>query len=162
MRTRLAIALALLLLASAAAADSAASLDARLKQQKDLFAEYWETTLKLNPTLATSVGDYRYNDKLGDYSLASIRRRHEINGAFLKRMKAISLEGFEEEERTSHELFIRNLGENDVDYELKNFEMPLSAQGGPHTQLADLPLSMPFDSVKHYDDYVARLHQIPA
>ncbi|HEY6139158.1 MAG TPA: DUF885 family protein [Thermoanaerobaculia bacterium] len=162
MRTRLAFALALLLLASAAfAADSAASLDARRKQQNDIFAEYWETTLKLNPTLATSVGDDRYNDKLGDYSIAAIRRRHEINDAFLERMKAISPEGFEEEERTSHDLFIRNLTENDVDYELKTYEMPLGAQGGPHTQLADLPLSMPFDSVKHYDDYVARLHQIP-
>jgi len=27
--------------------------------------------------------------------------------------------------------------------------------------LADLPLSVPLDSVKHYEDYIARLHQIP-
>ncbi len=159
MRTPLAIALALLFALSAAAADSA---DARLKQQKAIFAEFWESTLKLNPTLATSVGDDRYNDKLGDYSLAGIRRRHEINDAFLKRIKAVSTEGFGEEDRTSHELFIRNLEENDVDYGLKNYEMPIGALGGPQTQLADLPLSMPFDSVKHYDDYIARLHQIPA
>jgi len=42
--------------------------------------------------------------------------------------------------------------------------MPLSASGGGggiHANLADLPLSMPFDSVKHYEDYIARLHQIP-
>jgi uncharacterized protein (DUF885 family) len=42
--------------------------------------------------------------------------------------------------------------------------MPLSSSGGGggiHASLADLPLSMPLDSVKHYDDYVARLHQIP-
>src|SRR5258705_2412873 len=32
---------------------------------------------------------------------------------------------------------------------------------GVHTGLADLPLAMPFDSVKHYEDYIARLHQIP-
>jgi uncharacterized protein (DUF885 family) len=32
---------------------------------------------------------------------------------------------------------------------------------GPHLRLADLPLSMPFDSVKHYEDYVSRLRQIP-
>src|ERR1043165_1241459 len=162
MRTRLATALALLLLAaSASAADSAASLDARLQRQKAIFAEYWETTLKLNPTLATAVGDDRYNDKLGDYSLAAIRRRHEINDDFLKRVKAISTDGFEEEDRTSHDLFLRNLTENDVDYELKNYKRSLPAQGGPHPQLAALPLSMPFDSVKHYDDYVARLRQIP-
>jgi uncharacterized protein (DUF885 family) len=32
---------------------------------------------------------------------------------------------------------------------------------GPHTGLADLPLAVPLDTVKHYEDYVARLHQIP-
>jgi uncharacterized protein (DUF885 family) len=32
---------------------------------------------------------------------------------------------------------------------------------GPQTRLADLPLSVPLDSVKHYEDYLARLHQIP-
>jgi uncharacterized protein (DUF885 family) len=39
--------------------------------------------------------------------------------------------------------------------------MPVDQMNGIHTSLADLPLSMPFDSVKHYEDYIARLHQIP-
>ena len=29
------------------------------------------------------------------------------------------------------------------------------------SHLADLPLAVPLDSVKHYEDYIARLHQIP-
>ena len=32
---------------------------------------------------------------------------------------------------------------------------------GIHTGLADLPLSVPLDSVKHYEDYISRRHQIP-
>ena len=39
--------------------------------------------------------------------------------------------------------------------------MPVDQMNGIHTGLADLPLGMPFDSVKHYEDYIARLHQIP-
>jgi uncharacterized protein (DUF885 family) len=39
--------------------------------------------------------------------------------------------------------------------------MPINQQNGIHTSLADLPLSVPLDSVKHYEDYIARLHQIP-
>jgi uncharacterized protein (DUF885 family) len=39
--------------------------------------------------------------------------------------------------------------------------MPVDQMNGVHTGLADLPLAMPFDSVKHYEDYIARLHQIP-
>ena len=48
-----------------------------------------------------------------------------------------------------------------ADFDLKEYEMPINQQNGIHTSLADLPLSMPFDSVKHYEDYIARLHQIP-
>jgi uncharacterized protein (DUF885 family) len=147
---------------SAVAQDKPAdSAEARLAAQNALFAEYWETTLKLNPTQATAVGDYRYNDKLGDLSLAGVAHRHEVNAAFLARIKGISTEGFGEEDRTSHDLFLRNQQESMDDYDLKDYEMPVNAQGGVHTGLADLPLSMPLDSVKHYEDYIARLHQIP-
>src|ERR1043166_5114170 len=160
MRIRPLLSATLILIASTAfAAES--SVAERLAKQNALFAESWETNLKLNPTLATNVGDYRYNDKLGDYSLAAIQKRHEISADFLKRIKAISPEGFSEEDRTSHDLFLKNLQEGEDDWDLKDYEMPVTAQGGLHTALADLPNSVPFDSVKHYDDYIARLHQIP-
>lgn len=137
------------------------SVESRLAAQNALFDESWQTDLKLSPTRATAVGDYRYNDKLGDNSLAAIAHRHEINAGFLARIKAISPAGFGEEDRTSHDLFLRNLQEGMDDYDLKDYEMPVNAQGGIHTGLADLPNAVPLDSVKHYEDYIARLHQIP-
>jgi uncharacterized protein (DUF885 family) len=39
--------------------------------------------------------------------------------------------------------------------------MPISQMQGIHNSLADLPNSVPLDTVKHYEDYIARLHQIP-
>ncbi len=137
------------------------SVESRLAAQNALFEESWQTDLKLAPTRATAVGDYRYNDKLGDNSLAAIAHRHEISAGFLARIKAIPPEGFSEEDRTSHDLFLRNLQEGMDDYDLKDYEMPVNAQGGIHTNLADLPNAVPLDSVKHYEDYIARLHQIP-
>ncbi len=148
-------------LLSAVAVAQPSPVASRLAAQNALFQESWETSLKLNPTQATAVGDYRYNDQLADYSLAAVTRRHDINAAYLKRIQAIEPSGFTEEDRTSHDLFLRNLQEGMDDYDLKNYEMPISMLGGPHTSLADLPLSMPFDSVKHYEDYIARLHKIP-
>src|SRR5437763_15011707 len=108
MRTRfLPISLALLLLTTAAIA--APSVEERLAKQNALFAESWETNLKLNPMQATAVGDYRYNDKLRDFSLAAVKKRHDMNEDFLKRLEAISPEGFSEEDRTSHDPFRNNL-----------------------------------------------------
>jgi len=137
------------------------SPERRLAAQNTLFEDFWQMTLKLNPTQATAVGDYRYNDKLGDNSLAAAVRRNEINALFLAKIKGISTDGFSEEDRTSHDLFLRNMQENADDFDLKNYEMPVTAQGGVHTGLADLPNAVPLDSVKHYEDYIARLHQIP-
>lgn len=152
-----------LLLSHAAVAQTSAqtSVADRLAAQNALFQESWETSLKLSPTQATAVGDYRYNDQLSDYSMAAVTRRHDISAGYLKRIQAIDPSGFTEEDRTSHDLFLRNLQEGQDDYDLKTYEMPVSMLGGPHTSLADLPLAMPFDSVKHYEDYIARLRKIP-
>jgi uncharacterized protein (DUF885 family) len=151
----------LLFAASLSSAQTAKPVEARLAAQNALFAETWETNLRLSPTLATSVGDYRYNDKLGDDSLAAIAHRHTLDVINLSKIKQIDAAGFPEQDLISHDLFQRQLEQRVEDYDLKEYEMPLSGMGGIHTSLADLPLAMPFDSVKHYEDYIARLHQIP-
>jgi uncharacterized protein (DUF885 family) len=133
----------------------------RLAEQNALFDEQYESELRNSPERATAYGDYRYNDQLDDYSLEFIRRRHDINESFLKRIQAISTEGFPDQDQLSHDLLIRLLQQRLTDYDLKEYEMPINTQGGIHTNLADLPLSVPLDSVKHYEDYISRLRQIP-
>jgi len=145
-------------------AQAPASVASRIAAQNTLFDDAWQAGLKMNPLQATAVGDYRYNDQLGDYSLAAPAARHQRDIADLARIKAIDSSGFPEQDLISHDLFRRQLEQRVEDYDLKEFEMPLSASGGGggiHVSVADLPLSMPFDSVKHYEDYIARLHQIP-
>ena len=147
-----------------AVAQAPASVTSRLATQNALFDDSWQASLKMSPILATAVGDYRFNDLLGDYSLAASAARHQRELADLASIKAIDPTGFPEQDLISHDLFLRQLQERVEDYDLNEYEMPLSANGGGggiHANLADLPLSMPFDSVKHYDDYIARLRQIP-
>lgn len=150
----------LLLAPLAIAAVGQMSVADRVTAQNKLFDEYYETSLRESPERATSVGDYRYNDKLSDDSLAGIARRHATQVAFAARLRAIPIDGMTEQDALSHRLLQRSFERGDEDYALKNYEMAVNQQNGIHTSLADLPLSMPFDSVKHYEDYVARLHAI--
>ena len=147
-------------LASSAFAETAPVAD-RVAAQNKLFDEFYENGLKNSPERATAVGDYRYNSQLGQYSLADIARMHAEADEFLKRLQAIPTDGMGDKDLLSHRLLERQLQREDVNYELKNFEMPINQQNGVHTRLADLPLSVPLDSVEHYDDYIKRLHQIP-
>jgi uncharacterized protein (DUF885 family) len=133
----------------------------RVAAQNALLEEQYESDLHNFPERATAYGDYRYNDKLAERSLDAIARYHKIDVEFLTRLEAVPTTGFSDQDRLSHDLLIRVLQQRIADYNLKEYEMPINQQNGIHTSLADLPLSVPFDSVKHYEDYVARLHQIP-
>jgi uncharacterized protein (DUF885 family) len=133
----------------------------RVAKQNALFEEYYQAGLKNFPERATAYGDYRYNSQLGQYSLAEIARQHAEADGFLTRLKAIPTDGMSDTDLLSHQILEKQLERYDVNYALKNYEMPVNQQNGVHTQLADLPNAMPFDSVPHYEDYISRLHQIP-
>ena len=133
----------------------------RLAAQNALFEEQYESELREFPERATSFGDYRYNDKLAEYSLDAINRRHKKDVEFVQKLKAIPTTGFSEQDQLSHDLLIRILQQRIDDFDLKEYEMPINQQSGIHTSLADLPLAVPLDSVKHYEDYISRLHQVP-
>src|SRR2546427_4344950 len=49
----------------------------RLAVENALFEEQYESDLRNFPERATAFGDYRYNDKLADYSLDAITKRHK-------------------------------------------------------------------------------------
>jgi uncharacterized protein (DUF885 family) len=133
----------------------------RVAAQNTLFEEQYQSDLRSFPERATAFGDYRYNDELADHSLEGIVRRHKTDVAFLARLEAIPSAGFSDQDQLSHDLLVRVLKQRIADFDLKEYEMPINQQNGIHTSLADLPLSVPLDSVKHYEDYIARLHQIP-
>ena len=149
------------LFANSSFAQTPKPLADRLAAQSVLFDQQYESDLRNFPERATAYGDYRYNDQLADYPLAAIDRREKTNEDFLARLEAIATTGFSGQDQLSHDLLVRVLQQRIADYKLKEYEMPVNQQNGVHTSLADLPLSVPFDSVKHYEDYISRLHQVP-
>ena len=146
---------------STSARDKKELVAERVAAQNALFDEQYESDLREFPERATDFGDYRYNDKLADDSLAAIMRREKLNENFLRRLQAISTAGFSEQDQLSHDILVRGLEQWVADFQLKEYEMPINQFSGIHTELADLPNSVPLDSVTHYEDYITRLHQIP-
>jgi uncharacterized protein (DUF885 family) len=133
----------------------------RIAAQNAIFEEQYESDLRNFPERATAFGDYRYNDKLAEYSLPAIFQREKTNESFLSQLDAIPTAGFSDQDQLSHDLLVRVLQQRIADFKLKEYEMPVNQQNGIHTSLADLPLAVPFDTVKQYEDYISRLHQIP-
>src|SRR5271170_469946 len=156
-----AVAVVVAIAASLHAQKPAESVASRVAAQNAIFEEQYESDLRNFPERATAYGDYRYNDKLADYSLGAITERHKTDEALLAKLEAVPTAGFPDQDQLSHDVMARVLQQRVADFDLKEYEMPVNQMNGIHTGLAGLPLSVPFDSVKHYEDYVARLHQIP-
>lgn len=93
------------------------------------------------PERATTFGDYRYNDRLNDYSLNGIMRRREGDEALLKRLEALATVDFPDQDQLSHDPLIRILKQRIADFDLKESEMPINQPNGIHTSLANLPLA---------------------
>jgi uncharacterized protein (DUF885 family) len=140
---------------------SGGSLESRLAAQNAIFEEEYELDLKMHAETATSYGDYRYNDQLNDRSLAGAETLHQADMRFLSRLAAIDTAGFGEQERLSHQVMQKTLQRRNENYRFRTFEMPLDQMDGVHSDLADLPLAVPLESTRQYEDYIARLHQIP-
>src|ERR1700681_1313823 len=136
-------------------------LDDRRKELKQLLAEEWEYEMRESPESATALGDYRYNDRWSDNSLAHIQQQKQDIGKWLARFNAIDTTGFPEQEKLNQSLMVRNLKEELQGMELKNYEMPINQFFGAHLQLAQFVALVPLDSTKHYEDYLARLHRVP-
>jgi uncharacterized protein (DUF885 family) len=138
-----------------------ADISTRRQALDRLLDEQWQYTLRQSPELATIIGDYRYNDKLSDASLAHVEQERKDAEAFLKRFQAIDTAGFPEREILNQQLMVRNLKENLESISLKLYLMPVDQFNGIHLGLAQFVPLIPFDTAKQYADYVSRLHQIP-
>ena len=151
------IALALPLF-STASAQTVASRRAELDR---LIADEWEYTLRTQPELATQIGDNRYNDRLSDFSDKAIADDLEHTRQAIARFEAIDVTGLSEQDKLNHALMLRSLRENLDSAKFRDWEMPATQFGGIHLGYASLPFDSPFRSIKDYEDYISRLHQMP-
>ena len=137
------------------------TLEARRAELNRLLADEWEYTLRTQPELATQVGDHRYNDRLSDFSDKAIADDLEHTRLSLGRFEAVDVAGFPEQEKVNRALMLRSLHEALDAAPFKDWEMPATQFGGVHLGYASLGFDSPFRSVKDYEDYLSRLHQIP-
>jgi len=140
---------------------AAASIASRSKALSTLLADIWQDRLKHSPEFASSIGDKRYNDQLTDYSAKEVNAALSRGRDYIQRLSEIDTTGLSEQERLSADLMLRSLIEAQEGAKFKAWEMPVNQFYGIHTDLAQLPSRLQFDSVKDYDDYIARLKKIP-
>ena len=125
-----------------------------------LLADEWQWKLKDDPEFSSWLGDYRYADRWQDLSLAAIKNRVEHKREVLGRLGLIDPKKLSPKDRTSYELFQREY-RNAVDgHKYGWYHVPLNQRGGIQ-DASSLAAAMAFDSVKDYENWIARLDRFP-
>ncbi|AOX20804.1 DUF885 domain-containing protein [Kozakia baliensis] len=150
------------LLASSSALAAGANSDEALRQFDELLNEQWQYQLRETPDLATTIGDTRYNDRWSDYSLQHVQETRTAVTDFLKRFRAVNPLLLDDQRKISRAMMIDRLKMRLKGILLKTYEMPVDQVEGIQLFFPGFVSSIPFETTKNYEDYLARLHALPA
>ncbi len=145
----------------AAAEGSAATPEsieaARLHQ---IFEDYFEESLDLNPILATSIGDPRYNDRLPNFlGPEAVAAQERFDRRWLERIRAIDRNRLSGQDRHSWDIFVWEREIALEGYRFPTHLLPIDQFTGLHSFFAQLGSGQsiqPFATTKDYRDFLRR------
>jgi uncharacterized protein (DUF885 family) len=140
-------------------AQTANDTDAARSLEK-LLEDEWDWTMRENPTFASTLGDRRYNERLEDLSLENVERQHRHRVETQKRLRAIDRAKLSEADRLNYDLFAKDIANDIEQHKFKLYLLPVNQRGGVQT-LDELTELLRFQTVKDYEDWIARMRALP-
>lgn len=125
-----------------------------------LFEEHFERGLEMNPLRATSIGDYRFNDRLANSNSPKYRAAAlAMDEDFLQRLLEIDRGALNYQDQLSYDLFRVRREQSLEGYQFPSHLQPINqfyAITSSFVQLGSGTSVHPFKTVKDYDDFLSR------
>ena len=135
------------------------------EQLKEIYNNYFDEQLQLNPLLATYIGDDRYNDQLPNFYSESHRTSSlQLETRYLEQVKKINAEQLPRAERISYEIFKRNRELAIEGAQYPDHLIPINQFyniAGQLAMLASGTSAQPFDTAEDYRAWASRMEKIP-
>ncbi len=135
-----------------------AQSDTSLKRTAE---DYWDARMERFPVQATAIGDYRFNDRLEDFSQEGILHWQNKLQDLLKELGKVSKDSLSPDDRLTRDLLERTLHDELLSLECRTEYMPLEPLDGPHIRFPLILVSQPFRNAADFMAYVARLKAFP-
>ena len=150
----------------AARAEAAVGSAEESRRLHEVLDAYFEEYLELNPMLATSIGDTRYNGVYQVQISPEWRARDEsLQTRYLERIKGIDHRKLGRQDLISWEVF-KSAREMDIEgLRFPNWLIPLNqfySVPNSFVQLGSGSGIQPFKTVKDYEDFLQRMNGLPA
>jgi uncharacterized protein (DUF885 family) len=128
---------------------------------KNVIDDRWNFSLKEYPLSATRSGVNKYNHLLNQVAPKDNDRRLIAERAFLDRLTNINFKQLTEENRINYQLF-QWVVERSIDsYQLNVSRIPLNTFSSFYLSVLNMSNGLVMKDVKDYQDYIARLNDIP-
>jgi uncharacterized protein (DUF885 family) len=123
-----------------------------------LFDEFWEYSLERNPLFATSAGVQSYNDRLPVVAVEEYELHKQRLQQFLRRVEDLPREELSDRDRINYDFFIQILDDQIGELKFKTFYMPITNRSGFYISFPELSERVPLNTVRDYENYIARLN----
>lgn len=130
-----------------------------------LYEEYFTANLQLNPLQATFLGDHRYNAELENHLSEEHRTRQRmLEEEYLSALEMVNTDYLNEQDELSYQIFKRD---RKMALEALSFPthlMPIDQfynLAGRYAMLGSGQFAQPFDTLQDYENWAARMQQIP-
>lgn len=131
----------------------------------NLYHEYFEANLRLNPLRATFLGDHRYNAQLENHLSDEHRARQVmLEEEYLTALEMVNPEQLGEQERLSYEIFKRDRKTAIEGLSHPTHLLPIDQfynLAGRYAMLGSGQSAQPFRTLQDYQDWAQRLTQLP-
>lgn len=121
----------------------------------------WQTTLRQNPTFATSLGVREYDQQLANPSLQAYQSAVDEARGFLQQLAELDEASLSREHQLNYALLKLQL-ENEVEAgKYGGKYLIMNNRSGPHLSLTALVGRLPFFNTGDYQSYLTRLNAMP-
>ncbi len=127
---------------------------------KDLINTEWDYEMQQHPEEASNLGDRRWNDRWSDESPEAYARRNAHHQDVLARLAKINRASLPSADQLNYDLFRKRYEQRVEEYKFHWFLLPLNQRDGIQT-IDDLADALRFETVKDYEDWIARLKAFP-
>jgi uncharacterized protein (DUF885 family) len=157
----LAVALASPMPAQAANEPATARAESARAALHALFDADWERTLRDNPTLASYLGDLRYNDRWDDLSPAAIAAHEQATKDSRAALARIDRAALAPADQLDYDIYATLLDDTLAGQRFPTERIPVAQDGGPHMAAEQMLQGLQFRSEKDYRDWIGRLRAYP-
>ena len=127
----------------------------------ELLSEQWEKGIIRNPEWASSLGDNRFNDKLNDTSYETILKRQGETRELQETVKKIDRSKLSVDDQLNYDLYLQGIEKEIEGFQFLSYLIPIDQMGGIQIGFAGISNYMPFNNVKDYENYLARMRAFP-